>query len=90
MAADAQDAPRTEELAMVNGAALLFEGRRMKRAVSSRPGAAALRVDAVDGELVRQRIEPDLLGAQRLGAAPPSDDVIELRQVQRLRSSRLR
>ena len=36
------------------------------------------------------RAVPILVAAQRLGAAPPSDDVIELRQVQRLRSSRLR
>jgi dipeptidase E len=68
-----------------DGCALLFRGRRLERAVSSRPGAAALRVDAVEGELVRRRIEPELLGAPRLGDAPPSDDVLELRRVQRLR-----
>jgi dipeptidase E len=71
-----------------DGCALLFRGRRFERAVSSRPGAAALRVEAVDGELVRQRIEPELLDAPRLGDAPPSDDVLELRRVQRLRGGR--
>jgi peptidase E len=45
-----------------DGVGLLFRDGRFERAVSSRPGAAALRVDAVDGELVRQRIEPELLG----------------------------
>ncbi len=71
-----------------DGCALAFRGRRFERAVSSRPGAAALRVEAVDGELVRQRIEPELLGAPRLGDGPPSDDVLELRRVQRLRGRR--
>ena len=72
-----------------DGVALLFRGRRMRGAFSSRPGAAALRVDAVEGELVRQRIEPELLGAHPIGLGPPSDDILELRQVQRLRQSRL-
>ena len=70
-----------------DGVGLLFRGRQFERAVSSRPGAAALRVDAVEGELVRQRIEPELLG---VGGSPAleSDAIIELRQVQRLRQSR--
>jgi dipeptidase E len=72
-----------------DGVALLFRGRRMKGAFSSRPGASALRVDAVDGELVRQRIEPELLGACLTGPGPPSDDILELREVQRLRQNRL-
>jgi dipeptidase E len=70
-----------------DGCALLFRGRRLERAVSSRPGASALRVDAVDGELVRRRIDAELLGASSLGGAP-SDDVLELRHVQRLRGRR--
>jgi dipeptidase E len=70
-----------------DGCALLFRGRRFDRAVSSRPGAAALRVDAVEGELVRQRIEPELLGGASLSGLP-SDDILELRQVQRLRGRR--
>src|SRR5690606_28264143 len=34
-----------------DGCGLLFHGRRFVRAVASRPGAGALRVDAVRGEL---------------------------------------
>ena len=45
-----------------DGVGLCFRGERLERVVSSRPGAAALRVDAVDGELVRARITPELLG----------------------------
>jgi dipeptidase E len=71
-----------------DGCALLFRGRRFERAVSSRPGASALRVDAVDGELVRQRIEAELLDGPSLGSGVPSDDILELRQVQRLRGGR--
>ena len=68
-----------------DGCALLFRGRKFERAVSSRPGASALRVDAVEGELVRRRIEAKLLGERSPGTGPPSDDILELRQVQRLR-----
>jgi dipeptidase E len=71
-----------------DGAALVFRGRRLDRVVSSRPGASVLRVDAVEGELVRGRIEPELLGASRIGSRPLSDDVVELRHVQRLRGGR--
>ena len=71
-----------------DGVGLLFRGRRFERAVSSRPGASALRVDAVEGELVRQRIEPQLLGATPVGPPPPGDDILELRAVQRARQSR--
>jgi peptidase E len=72
-----------------DGAALVFRGRSFERAVSSRPGAAALRVDAVEGELVRRRIEPELLGVGRGGGAVATDDdVLELRRVQRLRHRR--
>ncbi len=67
-----------------DGVGLLFRGTTLERVVSSRPGAAACRYDAVDGELVRQRIEPELLGAGP-GPPPPGDDVRELRAVQRLR-----
>jgi peptidase E len=74
--------------AVDDGCALLFRGRRLERAVSSRPGACALRVDAVEGELVRRRIDPELLGAPPLGERPPSGDILELRQVQRLRGRR--
>ena len=67
-----------------DGVGLLFRGTELERVVSSRPGAAACRYDAVDGELVRRRIEPELLGAAP-GPPQPGDDVLELRAVQRLR-----
>lgn len=83
------EAVRTGELpggwAADDGVGLLFRGRSFERAVGSRPGATALRVDAVEGELVRRRIEPELLGANGPGSPPVSDDVLELRRVQRLR-----
>ena len=57
----------------------------MERVVSSRPGAGAQRVDQVAGELVRHRLEPELLGdggqrrarrrrRGRPGAAPRAPD----------------
>ena len=66
-----------------DGVGLLFRGTRMVRVVSSRPGTAALRVDAVGDELVRHRIEPELLGAGPAGPAsrPVPDDVRELREL---------
>ena len=67
-----------------DGVGLLFRGRRFERAVSSRPGAGALRVDAVEGELVRQRIEPELLGGVSSSAAA-DDAILELRHLQRAR-----
>lgn len=73
--------------ALDDGVGLLFAGTRMDRAVSSRPGAGAQRVDAIAGELVRKRIEPELLGAA--GTSVPADldeDVQELRRVNRARA----
>jgi dipeptidase E len=69
-----------------DGVGLLFRGQRLERVVSSRPGAGAQRVDALAGELVRHRLEPELLGTDE-PARPPSldDDVQELRRVQQLR-----
>jgi peptidase E len=71
-----------------DGVGLLFRGTRMVRVVTSRPGTAALRVDAVGDELVRHRIEPQLLGAgtPRLGSRPIPDDVRELRELRELRA----
>jgi dipeptidase E len=72
--------------ALDDGVALLFRGRRLQRVVSSRPGASALRVDVIAGELIRRRIEPELLGEQgRPARAALDDDVQELRRVQRVR-----
>jgi dipeptidase E len=70
-----------------DGVGLLFEGTRLRRIVSSRPGASAQRVDQVAGELVRNRLQPELLGANDPSIAPASmdEDVQELRRVQRLR-----
>jgi peptidase E len=70
--------------AVDDGVGLLFRGARLVRAVSSRPGAGAERADAVGGELVRRRIEPQLLGDPHAGPAPDEDDAVrELRQLRR-------
>jgi peptidase E len=72
--------------ALDDGVALLFRGGRLERVVSSRPGAGALRVDVIAGELIRRRIEPELLGEERRDARRGlDDDVQELRRVQRMR-----
>lgn len=69
-----------------DGVGLLFRGRHLERVVSSRPGASAQRVDALAGELVRHRLEPELLGAGEPGLQPVlDDDVQELRRVHQLR-----
>jgi dipeptidase E len=69
-----------------DGVGLLFRGQRLERVVSSRPGAGAQRVDALAGELVRRRLEPELLGTDE-PARPPAldDDVRELRRIHQLR-----
>lgn len=73
--------------ALDDGVGLLFAGTHMERTVSSRPGASAQRVDAIAGELVRKRIEPELLGAADVGIAVDFDeDVQELRRVNRARA----
>jgi dipeptidase E len=70
--------------AVDDGVGLLFRGSRLARVVSSRPGAAAERADAVGGELVRRRIEPELLGDP--GAGRGEDDAVrELRHVKQVR-----
>jgi hypothetical protein len=70
--------------AVDDGVGLLFGGGRLRRVVSSRPGAGAQRVDAIAGELVRKRLEPELLGSEDSPRAL-DEDVQELRRVQRLR-----
>jgi peptidase E len=83
------DAVRTGRLpggwAADDGVGLLWRGTELERVVSSRPVATALRCDAVEGELVRRRVEPELLqvAAPRRYAIP--DDVRELRAVHRMR-----
>jgi peptidase E len=72
--------------ALDDGVGLLFGGLELQRAVSSRPGAGAQRVDAIAGELVRKRLEPELLGNTAwdvLGG--PDEAVQELRDVHRMR-----
>jgi peptidase E len=72
--------------ALDDGVGLLFRGRELARAVSSRPGAGAQRVDAIAGELVRKRLEPELLGDVASAELAPRDDAVaELRRVHRLR-----
>jgi peptidase E len=69
-----------------DGVGLLFRGPQLERVVSSRPGAGAQRVDAIAGELVRHRLEPQLLGSDAQARGPAiDDDVRELRRVHRLR-----
>jgi dipeptidase E len=69
-----------------DGVGLLFRGQHLERLVSSRPGASAQRVDAIAGELVRHRLEPELLGTDEPGRRSVlDDDVQELRRVHRLR-----
>jgi dipeptidase E len=75
--------------ALDDGVGLLFAGRGLRAAVSSRPGAGAERVDAVGGEVVRRRLEVELLGADERRPGPlrgVDEAVAELRQVQRLRA----
>ena len=58
----------------------------LERVVSSRPGAGAQRVDAIAGELVRQRLEPELLGDGAQRALGGVDEAVqELRRVHRMR-----
>jgi dipeptidase E len=72
--------------ALDDGVGLLFRGLALERAVSSRPGAGAQRVDAIAGELVRHRLEPELLGGGTRQALGGLDEaVIELRHLQRMR-----
>jgi len=72
--------------ALDDGVGLLFAGRQLQRVVSSRPGAGAQRVDAIAGELVRHRLDPELLGDGPHGPLGGTDDAVEeLRRVNRLR-----
>jgi hypothetical protein len=61
-------------------------GRRFQRVVSSRPGAGAQRVDQVAGELVRHRLEAELLEGDGHGVLGGIDEAVqELRRENRLR-----
>ncbi|MGP0103516.1 MAG: Type 1 glutamine amidotransferase-like domain-containing protein [Solirubrobacteraceae bacterium] len=72
--------------ALDDGVGLLFRGEHPDRAVSSRPGAGAQRVDAIEGELVRKRVDVELLGEGPRAALGGFDEAVEeLRRVHRMR-----
>jgi dipeptidase E len=72
--------------ALDDGVGLLFRGLRAERAVSSRPGAGGQRVDAIAGELVRKRLDVELLGEGPRAPLGGYDEAVEeLRRVNRLR-----
>jgi peptidase E len=72
--------------ALDDGAGLLFRGGRLERAVSSRPGAGAQRVDQVAGELLRHRLEVELLRADPGDALGGVDEAVqELRRLHQMR-----
>ena len=72
--------------ALDDGVGLLFAGRALERVVTSRPGTEALRVDAIAGELVRRRTQPELLGSRASDPLGGYDEAVEeLRRVNRLR-----
>jgi peptidase E len=74
--------------ALDDGVGLLFRGTSLERAVSSRPGAGAERVDAVGSELVRRRLDVELLARETLWDPLRREDeaVRELRRLHQLRS----
>jgi peptidase E len=72
--------------ALDDGVGLLFADRHLTNLVSSRPGAGAMRVDVISGELVRTRLEVELLGDGELTGAPSVDDSVrELRHLRLMR-----
>jgi dipeptidase E len=72
--------------ALDDGVGLLFRGKRLERAVSSRPGAGAQRADAIAGEIVRTRLDVELLGEGPRASLGGHDEAVEeLRRVHRLR-----
>jgi len=72
--------------ALDDGVGLLFRGLSPERAVSSRPGAGGQRVDAIEGELVRKRLDVELLGEGPQAALGGFDEAVEeLRRVNRMR-----
>jgi peptidase E len=72
--------------ALDDGVGMLFRGEQHERTVSSRPGAGAQRVDAIAGELLRKRIDVELLGDGPRAALGGYDEAVEeLRRMHRLR-----
>jgi len=75
--------------ALDDGVGMLMQGADPVRVVSSRPGAGAERADAVAGELVRRRIQPELLGGSPSGVLSGHDDAVsEMRELRRMRQRR--
>jgi dipeptidase E len=72
--------------ALDDGVGLVVTNDEVARVVSARPGASALRVDAVAGELVRSRVEPELLGVSGDPVVP--SDVREFRALNRRGATR--
>lgn len=64
-----------------DGVGLVVRDGVVERVVTSRPGATALKVDAVLGELVRRRVTAELLGGAAGEPRPDSTDVRELRRL---------
>ncbi|WP_205695907.1 peptidase E [Conexibacter sp. SYSU D00693] len=62
-----------------DGVGLVLKGDTVERIVSARPGSTALRVDAVGGELVRRRHQPELLGVPVGPERVVPDDIREFR-----------
>jgi peptidase E len=63
-----------------DGVGLLFRGRELVKAVSSRPGGRAFRVDVHDGEVVEEPLDVEYLNAaDGPAAAHPAEDVREFR-----------
>jgi dipeptidase E len=72
--------------ALDDGVGLLFRGQSLDRAVSSRPSAEAQRADAIAGELLRTRLEVELLGEGPHAALGGRDEAVEeLRRMHRMR-----
>jgi dipeptidase E len=76
--------------AVDDGAGLLFRDGKLERIVSARPGAGAVRADAVGGELVRNRVAGELLESKPRVSAKVDDVIRELRAVRELRASHQR
>ena len=74
--------------AIEDGVGLLFAGRELAEAVSSRPGAAAHRVELDGGGVVEHRIEPRLLPQEPGHAVPEPLAIAEFREAQRRSRSR--
>jgi dipeptidase E len=77
--------------ALDDGVGLLFADRHLTSVVSSRPGAGAMRVEAISNELVRTRLEVALLGeGEQTGTGAVDDSVHELRHLRLMRRQNAR